>query len=325
MNKQLNLSILTDELLSVKTKKKEFLKQIDQIIPWEEWIELIKPFYYKAERGNKPYEIELMLRLYILQNLYNLSDMATVAEVIDSRSFSEFCYITSSNQVPDGDTLGRFRYLLEQNNLQQQFFGQVVDRLRNQGLLLKKGTIVDSTIISSPSSTKNQSKQRDMEAHQTKKGNNWYFGYKAHIGVDAKNGLVHSVKVSAANVHDVTMVPELLTGEEKEVYGDSGYLGAERREEARKRNKKGQKINYKINKRRSQSREKSARSKGQIKRREREKSSIRSKVEHVFGIIKARFGYRKTRYKGLKKQEAKLNILCSLANLLIAQRRSLSA
>ncbi|MFC4803550.1 IS5 family transposase, partial [Filifactor villosus] len=188
-----------------------------------------------------------------------------------------------------------------------------------------KGTIVDAAIISSPSSTKNQSKQRNMEAHQTKKGNNWYFGYKAHIGVDAKNGLVHSVKVSAANVHDVTMVPELLTGEEKEVYGDSAYLGAERREEARKRNKKGQKINYKINKRRSQSREKSARSKGQIKRREREKSSIRSKVEHVFGIIKARFGYRKTRYKGLKKQEAKLNILCSLANLLIAQRRSLSA
>lgn len=169
MNKQLNLSILTDELLSVKTKKKEFLKQIDQIIPWEEWIELIKAFYYKAERGNKPYEIELMLRLYILQNLYNLSDMATVAEVIDSRSFSEFCYITSSNQVPDGDTLGRFRHLLERNNLQQQFFEQVVDRLRNQGLLLKKGTIVDSTIICSPSSTKNQSKQRDMEAHQTKK------------------------------------------------------------------------------------------------------------------------------------------------------------
>lgn len=325
MNKQLNLSILTDELLTVKTKKKEFLQQMDQIIPWEEWVQMVKPFYYKSERGNKPYEIELMLRLYVLQNLYNLSDMATVSEVIDSRSFSEFCYITSSNQVPDGDTLGRFRHILEKNNLQQQFFEQVVNILGKQGFILKKGTIVDSTIISSPSSTKNQSKQRDEEAHQTKKGKNWYFGYKAHIGVDSTSGLVHSIKVSAANVHDVTMVAQLLTGEEKEVYGDSAYLGAERREEAITKNIDGEKIKYKINKRPSQSKNNSARSKGQIKRREREKSSIRSKVEHIFGIIKARFAYRKTRYKGLKKQEAKITMLCSLANLVIAQRQSLSA
>lgn len=325
MKKQLNLSILTDELLTVKTKKKEFLEQMDQIIPWKEWVQMVKPFYYKSKRGNKPYEIELMLRLYILQNLYNLSDMATVAEVIDSRSFSEFCYITSSNQVPDGDTLCRFRHILEKNNLQQQFFEQVVTSLRNRGLILKKGTIVDSTIISSPCSTKNQTKQRDMEAHQTKKGKNWYFGYKAHIGVDSKSGLVHSVKVSAANVHDVTMVRELLTGEETEVYGDSGYLGAEKREEAIRKNIDGEKIKYKINKRASQSKNKSARSKGQIKRREREKSSIRSKVEHVFGIIKERFSYRKTRYKGLRKQEAKITMLCSLANLVLAQRQSLRA
>jgi transposase, IS5 family len=147
--------VLDDELSQVRTKKREFLTQIDRIVPWDEWTKLIKPCYFKGERGNKPYDLELMLRIYIIQNLYNLSDMATVAEVIDSRAFSDFCGVDSSNQVPDGDTLGRFRNLLMKNNLQEKIFAQVVEQLMKRGLILKRGTIVDSTFIEAPSSTKN--------------------------------------------------------------------------------------------------------------------------------------------------------------------------
>ena len=295
MDKQMSLSGLSDELSQVRTKKKEFLSQIERIVPWGEWIELIRPHYYKGERGNKPYDLERMLRIYLVQNLYDLSDMATVAEVIDSRAFSEFCGVESSNQVPDGDTLGRFRNLLLRSGLQEKLFAQVVYLLQERGLLLKKGTIVDSTLIAAPSSTKNREKKRDPEAHSVKKGNSWHFGYKAHIGVDKDSGLVHTVKVTSANIHDVTMVPELLTGDEDSVYGDS---------------------------RPSQSKHADNRSRGQIKRREKEKSSVRAKVEHVFGVVKGQLRYRKTRYRGLRKQIAKLNILFALANLILADRRS---
>ena len=159
MDKQLSMSALSDELQQVRTKKKEFLAEIDRIVPWGEWINLIQPYYYKGERGNKPYNLELMLRIYLVQNLYNLSDMATVAEVIDSRAFSEFCGVESSNQVPDGDTLGRFRNLLMKNGLQEKLFAQVVGLLAHRGLILKKGTIVDSTLL--------QSTQRTEQTRQT--------------------------------------------------------------------------------------------------------------------------------------------------------------
>ena len=320
MDKQITLSTFSDELANVRTEKKEFLAQIDRIVPWGKWVAEIKPYYYKGERGNKPYDLELMLRIYMLQNLYDLSDMGTVAEVIDSRAFSEFCGVDSSNQVPDGDTLGRFRHILEENGIQQKLFTQVVQSLTEKGLILKKGTIVDSTIIEAPSSTKNKKKERDPDAHQVKKGNTWHFGYKAHIGVDQDSGLVHSVEVTGANTHDVTMVSKLLTGEENAVYGDSGYLGAEKRDDAITRNTKGKKIKYKTNRRPSQSKKKSARSKAQIKRREHEKSSVRAKVEHVFGVVKGQFCFRKTRYRGLRKQIAKLIILFALANLILADR-----
>ena len=321
----MSLSGLMDELSQARTKKKEFLEQMERLIPWGEWVEEIRPCYYKGERGNKPYELELMLRLYVLQNLYTLSDEGTVAEVIDSRAFSEFCGVESSNQVPDGDTLGRFRNLLIRNGMQERLFIQVVEQLEARGLLLKKGTIVDSTLISAPSSTKNAKKERDPEAHSTKKGNNWHFGYKAHIGVDKDTGLVHTLRTTAANVHDVTMMPQLLSGEERTVHGDSGYLGAEKREDAVLRNKDGKKIQYKINRRPSQSKNNSPRSKAQIKRREREKSSVRAKVEHVFAVVKGRFRYRKTRYRGLAKQAAKLNMVFALANLILADRPCLAA
>ena len=325
MNKQISLSALNDELAQVRTKKKEFLAQIEGIIPWREWLSLIQPCYYKGERGNQPYPLELMLRLYVLQNLYNLSDMATVTEAIDSRAFSEFCGVDSSNQVPDGDTLGRFRNLLIKNEMQEKLFGQVVELLQRKGLILKKGSIVDSTLIEAPPSIKNREKQRDPDAHQTKKGNQWHFGYKAHISVDKDSGLVQKVKVTAANVSDVSTMPELLTGEEEVVYGDSGYLGAQKREGAILKNKQGKKIRYKINRRPSQIKNRSLWSQGQLKRREREKSSVRAKVEHVFAVVKGMFRYRKTRYRGLTKQVAALNMRFTLANLILADRPSLAA
>lgn len=325
MDKQLSLSALSDELSQVRTKKREFLAEIDRIVPWGKWISIIKPYYYKGERGNKPYDLERMLRIYLVQNLYNLSDMATVAEVIDSRAFSDFCGVESSNQVPDGDTLGRFRNILVKNGIQQELFAQVVELLMQRGLILKRGTIVDSTFIEAPSSTKNEKKERDPEAHSAKKGTTWHFGYKAHIGVDKESGLVHTLKVTAANEHDVAVTSELLTGDEEEVYGDSGYLGAEKRPEALKKNKAGKAVRYKINRRPSQSKKKSARSQAQIKRREHEKSSVRAKVEHVFAVVKLQLRFRKTRYRGLQKQIAKLNIMFALANLILAGRPRLAA
>lgn len=325
MDKQLSLSALSDELSQVRTKKREFLAEIDRIVPWEKWSSIIKPYYYKGERGNKPYDLERMLRIYLVQNLYNLSDMAAVAEVIDSRAFSDFCGVESSNQVPDGDTLGRFRNILLRNGIQQELFAQVVELLMQRGLILKRGTIVDSTFIEAPSSTKNEKKECDPQAHSAKKGNTWHFGYKAHIGVDKESGLVHTVKVTAANEHDVTVTSELLTGEEEEVYGDSGYLGAEKRPEALKKNKAGKSVHYKINRRPSQSKNKSARSQAQIKRHEHEQSSVRAKVEHVFAVVKLQLRFRKTRYRGLQKQIAKMNMMFALANLILADRPCLAA
>jgi len=254
-------------------RKKEFLAQIERIVLWKEWLKLIQPCYYKGERGNKPYPLEIMLRLYLLQNLYDLSDKATVAEAIDSRAFSDFW-----------------------------------------GLILKKGTIADSTIIAAPSSTKNEEKKRDPEAHQVKKGNTWHFGYKAHIGVDKDSGLVHTVEATASNVHDVTEASRLLTGDEDEVYGDSGYLGAGKREDAVVENKSGQKIQYKINIRPSQ-----------IKKLSKEEQAVVKEAEHVFGVVKKQLRFRKTRYRGIEKQKAKFNIMFALANLILADRPCLAA
>ena len=252
MDKQLNLSFIHDELKEVKTHKREFLEKMDAIMPWGQLYELVKPCYYEGARGNKPYDLELMLRIHLIQNLYDLSDEGTRNEIIDSRAFSDFCEVESSNQIPDGDTIGRFRNLLVRNQIHEQFFAMVVKTLTERGLILKKGTIVDSTIISAPSSTKNKEKKRDHDAHSVKKGNAWYFGYKAHVGVDKDSGLVHTVEVTAANEHDVTMTAKLLHGEEETVNGDSGYIGAEKREDAILKNKNGKRIRYNINRRPSQ-------------------------------------------------------------------------
>ena len=317
--------VLTDELAQARTKKKEFLEHINRIIPQGEWIALIQPCYYRGERGNKPYDLELVLRIYLLQNPYDLSDEDTVAEVIDSRAFSDFCGVDSSNQVPNGNTLDRFRNLLIQHGLQEKLFTQVVVMLMERDLILKKGTIVDSTIMSALSSTKNKEKKRDLDAHQTKKGNTWLFGYKAHIGVDRDSGRVHTVKATPANTHDVSMTSELLHGKEETVNGDSIYVGAEKREVAIIRNKSGKKIRYQINRRPSQIKNLSKRGQYKAKKREHAKSSVRCKVEHVFGAVKGLLKFKKIRYRGLQKQTAKFNIVFALANLVLADRPCLVA
>ena len=316
----MTLAEMNDEFGAARTNKKEFLNKMDSVIPWETFVKEIEPYYYKGERGNKPYPLELMLRIYMLQNLYDLADMKVMYEILDSRAFTEFCCINSPDEVPDGDTIGRFRNLLNKYGLQQTIFETVVDLLLQRGLILKKGTIVDSTFIEAPSSTKNKEKKRDPEAHSAKKGNTWHFGYKMHIGVDRDSGLVHHVKTTSANEHDVTATSELMHGEEETLNGDSGYIGADKRPEAIRKNKQGKKIKrpeairknkqgkkikYIINRKQSSINKLSKSGQYAAKKREHEKSSVRCKVEHVFAVVKRLFGYRKTRYRGLRKQMLK--------------------
>lgn len=324
MNRQMTLAEMNDEFGAARTNKKEFLNKMDSVIPWETFVKEIEPYYYKGERGNKPYPLELMLRIYMLQNLYDLADMKVIYEILDSRAFTEFCCINSPDEVPDGDTIGRFRNLLNKYGLQQTIFETVVDLLLQRGLILKKGTIVDSTFIEAPSSTKNKEKKRDPEAHSAKKGNTWHFGYKMHIGVDRDSGLVHHVKTTSANEHDVTATSELMHGEEETLNGDSGYIGADKRPKAIRKNKQGKKIKYIINRKQSSINKLSKSGQYAAKKREHEKSSVRCKVEHVFAVVKRLFGYRKTRYRGLRKQMLKSYIMFALANLYLADRKSLS-
>ena len=324
MNRQMTLAEMNDEFGAARTNKKEFLEKMDRIIPWATMISIVQPFYYKGERGNKPYPLELMIRIFILQNLYDLADMKVMNEVIDSRAFSAFCCINSPDEVPDGDTIGRFRILLTEHDLQKMIFDEIVKLLAERGLILKKGTIVDSTFIEAPSSTKNQRKERDPEAHSAKKGSTWHFGYKAHIGVDRESGLVHHVDTTAANDHDVTAVSRLMHGEEDTLHGDSGYIGAQKRPDAITRNKKGKKIKYLICRKPSAIQKLSKSGQYAAKKAEHKKSSVRCKVEHVFAVVKRLFGYRKTRYRGLRKQTAKNYIMFTFANLYLADRKTLS-
>ncbi|MCQ2416351.1 MAG: IS5 family transposase [Oscillospiraceae bacterium] len=316
----MRLAEMNDEFGAARTNKKEFLEKMDAIIPWSNFITLVKPFYYKGERGNRPYELELMLRIFMLQNFYDLADMKAMNEILDSRAFASFCCISSPDEVPDGDTIGRFKNLLMKHDLQRKIFDEVVELLTERGLILKKGTIVDSTFIEAPSSTKNQKKERDPEAHSSKKGNTWHFGYKAHIGVDRESGLVHHVKTTAANEHDVTAVSDLMHGEEETLHGDSGYIGAKKRPEAIRKNKKGKNIKYQICRKPSTIKKLSKSGQYAAKKKEHQKSSVRCKVEHVFAVVKRLFGYRKTRYRGLRKQTAKNNIMFAVANLYLAAR-----
>ena len=298
-----------------KTRREEFLEIMDEIIPWDEWVGVIEPYYPQGKRGRPPMGIEKMLRMYLLQIWFNLSDPATEDAIYDSyamRKFTGIDFMTES--VPDETTLCKFRHLLEANGLNKLFFDAINRVMVQTGHMMKGGTIVDATIISAPSSTKNAEKARDPEMHQTKKGNEWRFGMKCHIGVDAGSGLVHTITVTAANEHDITQVAALIREDDEVVYGDSGYLGIQKRSEVTN-DKHLSSIDYRMNRRPSSLPKVSDNAIDWERYIENRKSSVRCKVEHVFRIIKCQFGYKKTVYRGLMKNANRLYAMFASANL----------
>ena len=298
-----------------KTRREEFLEIMDEIIPWDEWVSVIEPYYPQGKRGRPPIGIEKMLRMYLLQIWFNLSDPATADAIYDSyamRKFTEIDFMTEA--VPDETTLCKFRHLLEKNELNKLFFDAINRVMVQTGHMMKGGTIVDATIINAPNSTKNAQKARDPEMHQTKKGNEWRFGMKCHIGVDAGSSLVHTMTVTAANEHDITETAKLLREDDRVVYGDSGYLGVQKRPEITS-NEHFSKIDFRINRRPSSLPQVSDNAIDWERYIEKRKSSVRCKVEHAFRIIKCQFGFRKVVYKGLRKNENRLYAMFACANL----------
>ena len=290
-------------------------------MPWPRLIAVIEPLYPKSGRvGRQPIGVPRMLRMYCLQQWYGLADEALEDALYDSQALRDFVGVDlSCESVPDATTLLKFRRLLQDNDLTRALFDEINAHLAEQGLLMRAGTIVDATIIAAPSSTKNAEKARDPEMHQTKKGNQWHFGMKAHVGVDAESGVVHTVIGTAANVSDVTQAGALLHGQETVAFGDAGYQGVGKREEAI-----GPQwhVAMKPGKRKQLNPEfKWARL---LEQAEQLKASVRAKVEHPFHVIKNLFRHRKTRYKGLAKNEAHLFSLFGLANIVIAKRRLLA-
>ena len=300
------------------TKRESFLKMMDEIIPWSEWIELIRPFYPKGDRGRPPRGIEVMLRMYLVQSWFNLSDAMVEDAIYDSYAIRSFMGLNfHDEQAPDATTLLKFRRLLEEQELGKKMFEAIGQLLESKGCMMRGGTIVDATIIQAPSSTKNASGERDEEMHQTKKGNQWYFGMKAHIGVDAGSGYTHTLTVTPANAHDITQASELIREDDETVYGDAGFIGIEKRPEILSDDKKSR-IDYRINRRPGTLSRKYQGYALEMERvEERRKSSVRSKVEHPFRIVKVLFGYRKTVYRGLSKNLNRLYTLFGSANLLM--------
>lgn len=310
-----------------KTKREEFLEIMDEIIPWDEWIDVIKPYYPEGRRGRRPIGIEKMLRMYLLQIWFNLSDPATEDAIYDSYAMRKFTGIDFiSEAVPDETTLCKFRHLLEENGLNKLFFDAINRVMVQTGHMMKGGTVVDATIISAPSSTKNADKARDPEMHQTKKGNEWKFGMKCHIGVDAGSGFVHTIAVTGANEHDITQTAKLLREDDKVVYGDSGYLGVWKRPEI-VNNEHFSQIDFRINRRPGSLPKVSNNAIDWERYIENRKSSVRCKVEHAFRIIKCQFGYKKTVYRGRMKNANRLYAMFACANLysLAIAGRKLSA
>ena len=298
-----------------KTRREEFLEIMDEIIPWDEWVSVIEPYYPQGKRGRPPMGIEKMLRMYLLQIWFNLSDPATEDAIYDSyamRKFTEIDFMTEA--VPDETTLCKFRHLLEKNELNKLFFDAINRVMVQTGHMMKGGTIVDATIINAPSCTKNAQKARDPEMHQTKKGNEWRFGMKCYIGVDAGSGLVHTMTVTAANEHDITETAKLLREDDRVVYGDSGYLGVQKRPDITS-NEHFSKIDFRINRRPSSLPQVSDNAIDWERYIEKRKSSVRCKVEHAFRIIKCQFGFRKVVYKDLRKNENRLYAMFACANL----------
>ena len=301
-----------------RPRREVFLAEMGQMVPWSALLKLIEPHYPKLGRpGRQPYPLETMLRVHFLQQWYALSDPGMEEALYDTPVMRRFAGLGGLDTVPDETTILNFRRLLETHDLARQMLEQVNTFLSRKGLSLRGGTIVDATIIAAPSSTKNGDGRRDPEMHQTRKGNQWYFGMKAHIGVDDESGLVHHVECTAANASDVTVAHRLLHGQEETVCGDSGYTGLDKREEMQGKGDLGYLIAAKPSvlkqiKRKS----------GQKLARELEhaKASLRAKVEHPFRVIKRQFGYTKVRYRGLVKNTAQVLTLFALSNLWMVRR-----
>ena len=301
------------------TRREKFLSRMEALIPWTKLLAVIEPFYPKGERGRPPVGLERMLRVYFLQQWYGLADEALEDALYDSQAMQGFARIDlAAEGVPDATTLLKFRRLLETQDLCKGLFAAINADLTARGLLLREGTLVDATLIAAPPSAKNQEKKRDPEMHQTKKGNQWYFGMKAHIGADRDSKLVHTVVVTTANVADITQTAQLLHGQEQQVHADAGYTGVEKRKEivalARK-------IDWQIAGKRGTIKSMvEGAQKETLKAIEKAKASVRAFVEHPFHILKNLFGHRKVRYRGLAKNRHQLYTLFGLVNVMIGGR-----
>jgi IS5 family transposase len=293
------------------TRRERFLAEMDAVIPWPMLLGLIEPHYPKAGSGRPPHPMERMLRIYFMQNWFNLSDPQAEDSLYDIESMRRFAGIElAEDDIPDESTILRFRHLLEEHKLTERMFAEIRTLLEQKRLLLKSGTIVDATIIEAPTSTKNAQEKRDPEMHQTKKGNQWHFGMKAHIGTD-KRGIVHSLTTTAANVHDQTPMHKLLHGQEREVFGDQMYWNKEHRKSAMAKG-----IRYRINHRRTH-----ADLSDYERFVNRTRSRHRARCEHVFHVVKRLWGFSKVRYRGLAKNTARLFTAFALANLYLLRRR----
>jgi IS5 family transposase len=298
------------------TRREQFLAEMEQVVPWKELCALLEPFYPRNDGAGRPtVGLERMLRVYFLQQWFDLSDPAVEEALYDSRAMRAFVGIDLGREgAPDETTACKFRHLLERHSLGEQIFALVNAHLTASGLSVSRGTIVDATIINAPSSTKNKSKARDPEMHQTKKGNQWYFGMKAHLGIDSKTKLIHAAVATAANVHDSRILPDLLHGAETRVWGDSAYTG--QTDVIRAKAPAAQDFTH----------EKAMRNHpltDEQKARNTTKSRVRAKGEHPFLVIKRLFGFMKTRYRGLLKNAHRLFVACALANLFMVRRRLL--
>ena len=299
-----------------RTRRETFLAEMEQVVPWDSLQALIEPHYPKAGKGRHPYPMSTMLRIHLMQNWFGYSDPAMEEALYEVTPLRQFAKLSLIGALPDETTILNFRRLLETHGLAPKLFEAINAHLSDKGLLLREGTIVDATIIHAPSSTKNRGKTRDPEMHQAKKGNQYFFGMKAHIGVDYDGGLVHSVTTTAANVADVSEAGKLLHGEEGFAYGDAGYTGVAKREENAERA-----VRWEIAARRHTI---EAMPEGVLKAGAKEveycKARIRAKVEHPFRVVKRQFGYVKVRFKGLAKNTAQVVTLFALSNLWMARR-----
>lgn len=302
---------------SKRTRKREFLDEMERVVPWSDLVALIAPYMPEGRRGRPPFAVEAMLRIHFMQQWFTLSDPAMEEALHDVPLFRDFAGLGGwDERLPDESTILRFRHLLEEHKLSAQILATINELLQAKGLLLRAGTVVDATLIAAPSSTKNISGQRDPEMHQSKKGKQWYFGMKAHIGVDADSGLVHTVRGTAGNVSDVVQAASLLHGQEIDAFGDAGYQGADKRPDA----KADVRWHIAMRPGKRAALDKSDPVDILIDELERVKARIRAKVEHPFRVIKRQFGHVKVRYRGLKKNTAQLHTLFALSNLWMARK-----